>query len=175
VIVSTIGHSNRTLDAFLEALRSFAIDTLVDIRRFPRSRANPQFNGEPLVTALAAAGIEYVPLPELGGRRGGKDAPRTRRQGGWRVQAFRAYAAYATTPAFRTGFDALMARARCSRCAVMCAGAVWWRCHRRIVADYLLTEGVRVRHILAARQAREACLTPFARVEPEGALLYPPP
>jgi uncharacterized protein (DUF488 family) len=172
VTVYTIGHSNRGLDDFVAILRGFGIETLVDIRRFPRSRSNPQFDGEALVVALAAAGIEYVTMPALGGRRGRRDAPGIDRQTGWRVDAFRAYAAYATTPAFRAAFDDLLDRARRSRCVIMCAEAVWWRCHRRIVSDYLLAAGVRVRHIMQAHHAEDAWLTPFARVEPGGGLLY---
>jgi uncharacterized protein (DUF488 family) len=172
VTVYTIGHSNHALDHFVTILRGFGIETLVDIRRFPRSRHNPQFDGETLVVALAAAGIEYVAMPTLGGRRGRRDAPGIERQSGWRVDAFRAYAAYATTGPFRAALEDLLERARHSRCAIMCAEAVWWRCHRRIVADYLLAEGVRVRHILESHQAEDAWLTPFAHAEPGGGLLY---
>jgi uncharacterized protein (DUF488 family) len=173
--VYTVGHSNRTLDELLAILRSFAIETLVDIRRYPRSRSNPQFDGERLVAPLAAAGIEYVCLPTLGGRRSRKDAPGAPPQQGWRVEAFRAYAAYATTRAFRAAFQELTTIARRSRSAIMCSEALWWRCHRRIVADYLLAEGLRVRHILGARAAEDASLTPFAQLESDGTLLYPTP
>ncbi len=171
--IYSIGHSDWPIQRFLAILRSFAIDVLVDIRRYPRSRSNLQFDGARLAAALVDVGIEYVSLPALGGRRGRKDAPETRLQEGWRVDAFRAYAGYATTKAFHTALDALVARARRARCVIMCAEALWWRCHRRIVADYLLVEGPRVRHILDVGKAQEALLTPFARLEPDGTLAYP--
>jgi uncharacterized protein (DUF488 family) len=155
---------------------------LVDIRRFPRSRTNPQFDEHSLAPALAAAGITYLAAPALGGRRGRKDAAPAgdakagaqaiARQSGWEVEAFRAYAAYATTPAFRQAFSSLVDLAGRSRCAIMCSEALWWRCHRRIVTDYLLAAGVRVRHILGAGEVQEGSLTPFARIEEEGTLLY---
>jgi len=172
--VYTIGHSNRSLEELLAMLRGYCIETLVDIRRFPRSRAHPQFDGAQLVSSLADAGVEYVHAPALGGRRGRKDAPAAPPQDGWQNDAFRAFAAYATTPAFRSALGDLLARARRSRCAIMCAEAVWWRCHRRIVTDYLLAEGVRVRHILDAHHANDAWLTPFAHPQPDGTLRYEP-
>lgn len=160
-------------------LRDAGIDTLVDIRRFPRSRTNPQFDAEQLAAALGAAGISYVAAPALGGRRGRKDAgpggaSAVARQSGWEVEAFRAYAAYATTPPFRKALSALVDLAGPSRCAIMCSEALWWRCHRRIVADYLLAAGVRVRHILGAGDVQEASMTPFARGEKGGMLVYGP-
>lgn len=157
-------------------LRDQGIETLVDIRRFPRSRTNPQFDIERLTPALAAARITYLEAPVLGGRRGRKDSSQAAiaRQSGWDVEAFRAYAAYATTPAFQQAFSALVELARRSRCAIMCAEALWWRCHRRIVTDYLLAAGVRVRHILGEGEVKEASLTPFAHRsrEEDGTLVY---
>lgn len=161
----------------MELLRGEGIDTLVDIRRFPRSRTNPQFDAEQLTPALAAVGITYVAAPALGGRRGRKDAggaSAVARQRGWEVEAFRAYAAYATTPAFRLALSALVDLAGRSRCAIMCSEALWWRCHRRIVTDYLLAAGVRVRHILDPGEVQEGSLTPFGRLQEDGTLLYAP-
>ncbi len=158
-------------------LRDEGIDTLVDIRRFPRSRSNPRFDAERLAPALGAAGITYLAAPALGGRRGRKDAggaSAVARQSGWEVEAFRAYAAYATTPPFQQALSALRGLAGRSRCAIMCSEALWWRCHRRIVADYLLAAGVRVRHILGPGEVQEASLTPFARLEKGGTLVYRP-
>lgn len=183
--VYTVGHSSRTLEELVGILRNVpgeSVSTLVDIRRFPRSRTNPQFDAERLAPALAAAGITYGAFPALGGRRGRKDAggggeAALARQGGWEVEAFRAYAAYATTPAFRQAFGELVSLALAQEergaCALMCAEALWWRCHRRIVTDYLIAAGFRVRHLMGAGVVQEASLTPFARPGEDGTLLYP--
>src|SRR5439155_4549131 len=125
-----------------------AVELLVDIRSVPRSRANPQFNGDALPEPLAAAGIGYLHLKALGGLRhhpkGAPQSPNTL----WQSEPFRNYADYAMTPAFDAGLADLMALAGKQCCAIMCAEAVWWRCHRRIVADYLLARGVAVWHIM---------------------------
>jgi uncharacterized protein (DUF488 family) len=184
--VYTIGHSSRTLGELVSLLRlrDRGVDILVDVRRFPRSRTNPQFNADSLAPALAAEGITYLAAPALGGRRGRKDASAAgdaahgeaamARQSGWEVAAFRAYAAYATTPAFQHAFATLVDLAGRSSCAIMCSEALWWRCHRRIITDYLLAAGVRVRHILSGTEVQEASLTPFAHVEKAGTLRYGP-
>jgi uncharacterized protein (DUF488 family) len=172
----TIGHSNRSLAELLEILRAFEIATLVDIRRYPRSRTHPQFDGERLSRALRRAGIGYVHAEALGGRRGRKDVGPvavTHRFDGWEVDAFRAYAAYATTPPFRHAVDALAAQARRSRTVILCAEAAWWRCHRRIVSDYLMAEGFSVCHILGVGRAHAGSPTPFVRRERDGTLSYP--
>jgi uncharacterized protein (DUF488 family) len=161
----TIGHSTRTLDELVAVLRAWDVQTLVDIRHFPRSRANPQFNDDVLAPHLAAAGLGYVRIPELGGRRGRSKTVDATRNAGWRVPAFKNYADHAETPAFAEGLDRLVALATASTCAIMCAEALWWRCHRRIVADYALLRGLRVRHIFTATKAERALRTPFARVD----------
>jgi uncharacterized protein (DUF488 family) len=123
------------------------------------------------------AGITYLAAPALGGRRGRKDAGgpvAVARQSGWEVEAFRAYAAYATTPPFQQALSRLVDLAGRSRSAIMCSEALWWRCHRRIVTDYLLAAGVRVRHILGRGEVQDAAMTPFARREHGGPLLYVP-
>jgi uncharacterized protein (DUF488 family) len=174
--VFTLGHSTRTVEELLEILRAFEIATLVDVRRFPRSATHPQFDGERLRRELRRVGVDYVHLAALGGRRRSKDAPSaaaTHRFDGWEVEAFRAYAAYATTPAFRDALEDLVTRARRSRTAIMCAEAAWWRCHRRIIADYLMAEGLRVCHVLGPKRVDAASPTPFARREPDGSLSYP--
>jgi uncharacterized protein (DUF488 family) len=197
--IYTVGHSSRTLEELVALLRGQGIDTLVDIRRFPRSRTNPQFDADRLAPALASEGITYFAAPALGGRRGRKDASPAgdvghataaaaaaaaiARQSGWEVAAFRAYAAYATTPAFQHALATLVDLAGRSSggsgCVIMCSEALWWRCHRRIVTDYLLIAGIRVRHILGKGEVQEASLTPFAQLSEEEAgkgvtLLYAP-
>ena len=171
----TVGHSNRTQAAFLALLARSDIALVVDVRAFPRSRTNPQFNADVLEAALAAAGIGYVHLPDLGGRRGsGRDAaasPNTN----WREPGFRNYADYALTPPFRAGLAALQRLAGERRTAVMCAEAVWWRCHRRLIADYLLAAGVAVMHILSEARVEVATLSEGARVGGDGRITYPGP
>ena len=171
--IFTIGHSTRTIGEFLALLQQAAIDLLIDVRSVPRSRTNPQFNADALPAALAEAGIAYRHLPALGGlrhrKKGAMPSPNTL----WRVAAFRNYADYAATDAFRTGLDELRALARDNRCAIMCAEAVWWRCHRRIIADYLLASGVSVSHIMGLNKVNPAKLTPGVRSLPGGTLVYP--
>jgi uncharacterized protein (DUF488 family) len=173
----TIGHSTRPIEEFSRLLGRIAIDLLVDIRSIPRSRTNPQFNREALPSALAATGVGYRHLPELGGLRGprkdGVASPNTL----WRSGAFRNYADYAAAnPAFRLGLSELQALARDRRhIAIMCAEAVWWRCHRRIVSDYLLVAGFVVGHILSGDRIEPARLTPGAIPQPDGAIIYPAP
>jgi uncharacterized protein (DUF488 family) len=170
-IIYTIGHSTRTVDDLIALLREAAVELVVDVRSIPRSRRNPQFNGDALPAALAAAGIGYRHLPALGGRRGRAETPSP--NGFWQSAGFRNYADYALTEGFRRGLEALLALARERTCAIMCAEALWWRCHRRIIADYLVAREVAVRHILAPGEAVEASLTPEARVGPDRTLIYP--
>jgi uncharacterized protein (DUF488 family) len=173
--IFTIGHSTRTLAEFVALLRQADITLLGDVRSIPRSRAMPQFNQSTLPGSLAAEDIDYRHLPALGGRRHHrKDAPSSRNTY-WRVAAFRDYADYAQTDEFRRGLDALLALARESRCAIMCAEAVWWRCHRRIIADYLLAGGTHVEHIMGPGKVVPATLTPGARVMADRTLRYPGP
>jgi uncharacterized protein (DUF488 family) len=172
--VFTIGHSTRSIEDFIAALKAAGVGMLADIRRFPTSRRFPHFNGENLAPALAAVGIGYRHFPELGGRRGkradGEVSPNTL----WRQEPFRNYADYAETGEFRAAFDKLAALARESTVAIMCAEAVWWQCHRRIVTDYLLSTGCTVRHIMGPGKIDAAKLTPGAVVEAPARLLYPP-
>lgn len=171
--IFTIGHSTRTIAEFLELLQRVAVDVLVDVRSIPRSRTNPQFNADVLPEMLAPAGIAYRHLRSLGGlRHRRKDeipSPNTL----WRNEAFRSYADYAATEAFRAGFDELKSLARDSCCAIMCAEAVWWRCHRRIIADYLLAGGLSVAHIMDHNRVDPAKLTPGVHRLPDGTLVYP--
>ena len=172
-VVFTIGHSTRTLAEFVALLGEFGVTLLVDVRSIPRSRTNPQFNADTLPDALAPEGIGYRHLRALGGRRhhpkGAADSLNTY----WRIAAFRNYADYAETDEFRAGLDALLGLAVEDRCAIMCAEAVWWRCHRRIISDYLLAAGTRVEHIMGAGNVGPATLTPGAVVMVDGTLRYP--
>jgi uncharacterized protein (DUF488 family) len=173
--VFTIGHSTRTIPEFVALLRQVDVDLLVDVRSIPRSRAMPQFNLEALPASLAEAGIAYQHLPMLGGRRHHPKGSPPSRNTFWRVLAFRNYADYAETSPFHTGFAELLALAAAHRCAIMCAEAVWWRCHRRIIADYLLASGVHVEHIMALGTVTPATLTPGALILADGTLQYPAP
>jgi uncharacterized protein (DUF488 family) len=171
--VFTIGHSTRPVTELIALLREAAADLIADVRAFPRSRTNPQFNGPALQEELARAAIAYRYLPALGGRRHGSKESSPNML--WRNESFRTYADYAGTAEFRDGLAHLRALADEHRCAIMCAEAVWWRCHRRIIADYLLAAGYEVVHILGAGKMTPATLTPGARVSPDGGLVYPQP
>ncbi|HEX5063337.1 MAG TPA: DUF488 domain-containing protein [Kofleriaceae bacterium] len=163
--IYTIGHSARTYDELVAALTAWHVTTLVDIRHFTRSRANPQFNAASLRRRLPRAGIAYVTLPALGGRRGRAKDVDPDRNAGWTHAAFKNYADYAETSAFAKALASLLARAKNETCAIMCAEAVWWRCHRRIVADYLITRRVPVFHIFTPTKAVRAARTPFAKLD----------
>jgi len=167
----TIGHSTRSIDDFVALLRSAGVELVADVRAIPRSRTNPQFNLEALPASLAAAGIGYEHLPALGGRRGRSAAGSS--NDFWQKASFRNYADYAATAAFRAGLARLRELGSRQACAVMCAEAVWWRCHRRIIADYLLAEGETVFHILGPAHIEPARSTPSARRMPDGTLIYP--
>lgn len=172
VRVFTIGHSNRSMDDFLELLRTAGIKALADIRRFPGSRMYPHFNRESLSVALSSEGIAYEWIERLGGRRpaGRKDAPSPNR--GLRNASFRAYADYMATPAFEDGLAQLLELARARPTAMMCAEAVYWRCHRRLVSDCLTARGVEVLHIQDRGKPQPHALTPGA-VAAEGRVSYP--
>jgi uncharacterized protein (DUF488 family) len=171
--IFTVGHSTRSTAEFVALLREVDVDFIADVRSFPRSRAMPQFNIETLPGVLAADGIGYSHLAALGGRRHhAKGAPPSTNCL-WRVLSFRNYADYAETGAFRSGLDELLALSLEHRCAVMCAEAVWWRCHRRIITDYLLACGTPVEHIMGLNKHRAATMTPGARVMADATLSYP--
>jgi uncharacterized protein (DUF488 family) len=168
--VCTIGHSNRTIEDFIGLLWQNGIGCLLDIRTVPKSRHNPQFGQDQLAQSLADAGIEYRYLPGLGGlRRPCKDSPNA----GWRNTSFRGYADYMQTDEFAANVDTVIGLAQTRSCALMCAEAVPWRCHRSLVADALLVRGVPVDDIIDARQRRPHKLTPFAHVDGVR-ITYPP-
>ncbi|EIL93914.1 HVA1 family protein [Rhodanobacter sp. 115] len=168
--VFTIGHSTRPIEDFLALLAENSVEEIVDVRRLPGSRRHPQYDQDTLRETLAAHGIGYRHIATLGGRRGGRTAES--RNTWWEHPAFRRYADYALTAAFREGLAELLACSARRRCAVMCAEAVWWRCHRRIVTDYLLHAGREVWHILGPHHAEHAAMTPAAQACGEG-LIYP--
>jgi len=164
----TIGHSTRSIPEFVELLREGNVGLVADVRTVPRSRTNPQFNRDALPESLAAHQIAYEHIAELGGLRG-----RQRRLGPspntfWKNDSFRNYADYALTDPFRAGLAKLRELGSTRVTAIMCAEAVWWRCHRRIIADYLLASGCTVFHILGPGHIEPASLTPAARLVPEG-------
>ncbi len=171
--VYTIGHSTRTIAEFVALLQQVAVEMVVDVRSIPRSRTNPQFNVDALPGSLAAAGMAYRHLRALGGRRHRHPDAAPSANTMWRNQAFRNYADYAASDAFRAGLDELRALIHDRRCVLMCAEAVWWRCHRRIIADYLLAEGIPVAHILGRDRVQPARLTPGVRRLDNGTLVYP--
>jgi uncharacterized protein (DUF488 family) len=172
-MIWTIGHSTHTVAELASLLGQASIDLLADVRSVPRSRTNPQFNADTLPGPLAAAGIVYRHLPALGGLRSRRKDGTPSSNTFWRNQAFRNYADYAATAAFRAGLDELTSLGRDHRCAIMCAEALWWRCHRRIIADYLLFAGIAVGHIMGPGKIDPAMPTPAAHRGGDGTLVYP--
>lgn len=169
----TVGHSNRSPEALVELLRGPRVERVVDIRKIPRSRSNPQFNEDTLAATLAACGIAYEHLAALGGLRGKAAGLAPDVNGFWTNESFHNYADYALSAQFRAGLERLLDEGRDRRCAIMCSEAVWWRCHRRIVADYLIAHGQAVFHIMAKNRLEPARLTPGAAVQADGTVVYP--
>jgi uncharacterized protein (DUF488 family) len=159
--VWTLGHSTRPLPEFLELLGRFRIEALADVRRFAASRRHPQFAAAALEEVLGKGGIEYRWLPELGGRRRPRpDSPHT----AWRNASFRGYADHMDSAEFTGAFEGLMALARRRRTAIMCAEALWWRCHRALIADALQVRGFAVLHIFDESDPVAHPFTPAARI-----------
>ncbi|MCO5157793.1 MAG: DUF488 domain-containing protein [Aquamicrobium sp.] len=169
----TIGHSNRSAEAFIDLLRAAGVEHLADVRKMPMSRSNPQFNVDALTGVLAAFRISYEHLAALGGLRGRAKALPDEVNGLWTNRSFHNYADYALTEPFHAGLDHLLEQGRARRCAIMCSEAVWWRCHRRIVADYLIASGETVFHIMGEGRLEPARLTPGAAVRADGKVVYP--
>lgn len=157
----TIGHSTLVIEEFLRRLDGFEIRLLVDVRSFPGSRRYPQFNKENLRSSLAAAEIEYVHLPDLGGRR--RARPDSINMA-WRNESFRGYADYMETDGFQIGISQLLKLATQQRTAIMCAEALWWRCHRSLISDYLKVRGHEVIHITGEGKSETHPFTSAARV-----------
>lgn len=170
MLICTVGHSIRTLEVFVEILRTAEVTLLVDIRSVPRSRRMPQFNAEALEVSLPSYGIRYVREPRLGGfrRATSERSPNI----GWRHKSFRAYADYMQTAPFRAAINDLMDLAISDRVVLMCAEAVPWRCHRTLVADALTVRGVEVRDLMDRDRWQLHRLTPFAHAE-GNELTYP--
>ncbi len=163
-----VGHSTLGVEKFLELLTSHGIAHLADVRRFPGSRRYPHFNEQPLRETLRASGIIYYSFRELGGRRTPRpDSPNT----GWRNESFRGYADFMETREFQDGIMRLAALARTGRTAIMCAEALWWRCHRALIADYLKVAGIEVCHITGPGMSIPHPYTRAAHIV-EGKLLY---
>jgi uncharacterized protein (DUF488 family) len=169
----TIGHSTRPIGKFIDLLAASEIGLVVDVRTVPRSRTNPQFNREALPGSLSSFQIAYEHIAELGGRRARAQDIAPNVNAFWENQSFHNYADYAMGGGFRSGLARLRELGDVRRCAVMCAEAVWWRCHRRIIADYLLVAGERVFHILGLKAVAQASLTKGATRQSDGVLTYP--
>src|SRR5207248_6032668 len=158
----TIGHSTRTIDEFVSLLKENEINLLADVRAWPGSKRYPQFNKEALAESLSSHGIRYEHFPELGGKRKAKPDSRNT---AWRNASFRAYADYMETEQFQKGIERLLdVAAEAGPTAIMCAEAVWWRCHRSLIADYLKARGVEVLHILGANKVEPHPYTSAARI-----------
>lgn len=169
----TIGHSNRSLEQFAKLLREAEIGLIADIRTIPRSSANPQFDMDTLPDALAAMDISYEHIAALGGLRGKARNLPPDINGFWTNESFHNYADYALSDQFHAGFEHLVQQGRKRRCAMMCSEAVWWRCHRRIVADYLIASGETVFHIMEQGRLQPARLNSGAVIQPDGIVVYP--
>ncbi len=166
--VWTIGHSSRPLEAFLSLLGHYGVQAIADVRRFPGSKRQPSYGQDPLRAALERRGIDYRWLATLGGRRRPRaDSPNT----AWRNASFRGYADHMASAEFSQGMDELLVLASEQRTAIMCAEAVWWRCHRVLIADALCVAGIEARHILDDRQCVPHSLTSPARIV-RGGLSY---
>jgi len=169
----TIGHSTRSIEDFIALLRHAEVKLVVDVRTVPRSRTNPQYNRDSLPENLAGFQIGYEHFAALGGLRGHKGDVPDAVNGFWQNQSFHNYADYAMSGPFRDGLARLREIGHATPCAIMCAEAVWWQCHRRIIADYLLAAGETVFHILAGNRIEPAHMTEGAKPGPDGALVYP--
>lgn len=172
---TTIGHSNRGLEEFTQMLLAARVGLVVDVRRFPRSRRNPVFNIDTLPENLAAEGIAYRHIEALAGRRKKQRAIDANLNGMWRVEGFHNYADYALGDEFAEGLAEVIDLGDTQRLALMCSEAVWWRCHRRIITDYLLLRGHPVDHLMAPGQTQHATPTPGATKTAEGRVVYPAP
>ena len=161
-LLYTIGHGTRSLDELVEVLTEAGVRVLVDVRTAPGSRRNPQFSSDSLSAACAAAGIRYAWERDLGGfRRPRPDSPHV----AIRNDAFRGYADHMRSEAFAEALERVMSLARNEPTAVMCAETVWWRCHRRMIADAVMARGWRVRHLLGVGRSQDHTMHPNARLE----------
>jgi uncharacterized protein (DUF488 family) len=171
--IFTVGHSTRSIAEFCDLLRLGPVDLVVDVRTIPRSRRNPQYNEDVLRDELAPYQIGYERIAELGGLRGRSAAVPPEVNAFWENQSFHNYADYALSEQFADALAELLALSSARTCAIMCAEAVWWRCHRRIIADYLLARGRTVLHLMGKGRVEPAKLTPAAEVQGRK-IVYPP-
>lgn len=169
----TIGHSTRTIPEFVALLQAADVHLVVDVRTVPRSRTNPQYNRDVLPDTLSGYQIGYEHIAALGGLRGHRSDVPPQVNAFWTNQSFHNYADYAMSADFRAGLARLRDIGHARRCAIMCAEAVWWRCHRRIIADYLIAAGEGVLHILSADNIKPATMTEAAQPSAPGTLVYP--
>ena len=168
--VWTVGHSTHSIDAFVALLVAHDIAEVADIRTVPKSRRHPHFHADALARSLPERGVAYVHLPHLGGwRHAAEESPNS----AWRNQSFRGYADYAMGDEFADGLAQLRQLAAARRTAMMCSEALWWRCHRRLIADRLVAAGDTVCHIASGGRASAHQLTPFATVGSTGQITYP--
>jgi uncharacterized protein (DUF488 family) len=169
----TIGHGTRTIEDFIALLQEARVAIVVDVRTVPRSRTNPQFNADLLPASLEAEQIAYQHLAALGGLRSRQRAIAPETNAFWDNQSFHNYADYAMSTSFRDTLTQLRDLGENQRCAIMCAETVWWRCHRRIIADHLIAAGEQVLHILGSHHIEAARLTLAARIGPGPTVTYP--
>jgi uncharacterized protein (DUF488 family) len=170
--IYTIGHSTKSIAEFVDLLRVGEVRLVVDVRSIPRSRTNPQYNLDALPAALTGYQIGHAQILELGGLRKKSKTVAPEVNAFWINQSFHNYADHALSAEFRTGLEQLLELAAERRCAIMCSEAVWWRCHRRIVADYLIHNGREVFHLMGSSRAEVARMNDAARVARDG-LVYP--
>ena len=170
--VFTIGHSTRTIPDFVEILNSAQVELVIDVRTVPRSRTNPQYNADVMPRELQPHGIAYGRIAELGGLRGRARDVSPDVNAFWNNRSFHNYADYALSDTFESGLEKLIALADERATAIMCSEAVWWRCHRRIIADYLVVQGREVFHLMGPGRLEAASLTPGA-VPVDGRVTYP--
>ncbi|WP_150254871.1 DUF488 domain-containing protein [Nocardiopsis deserti] len=169
----TVGHSDRTFEEFSALLRENGVHVVVDVRKLPGSRRNPQFDEDALSEALRDVGVRYLRVAELGGRRPVAEDVAFEVNGFWRNRSFHNYADHALSAGFGSGLARLREAGADHRAAVMCSEAVWWRCHRRIIADHLLARGHEVLHVMSGHRADAARLTPGAVVHADRTVTYP--
>jgi len=169
----TIGHSTRSIEEFVELLRPADLRLVVDVRTVPKSRTNPQFNSDAFTEALSGFQIRYERIATLGGLRGRKRDVPAEVNAWWQNPSFHNYADYAMGADFRSGLSELRELGHMTPCAIMCAEAVWWRCHRRIISDYLIAADETVFHILGQNHIDRAQMYAGAKPAPDGSLTYP--
>jgi uncharacterized protein (DUF488 family) len=169
----TIGHSTRSIGEFVDLLSNAEVHLVVDVRTVPRSRTNAQYNSETLPKTLSEFQIEYQHIAALGGLRGRKRDVLADVNAFWLNRSFHNYADYAMSEGFHSGLIRLRELGHSTQCAIMCAEAVWWRCHRRIIADYLIAAGETVFHILGRNHIDQAHMTVAAKLGQVGTLTYP--